>query len=133
MSGMLASSPNNIFDQTSIFALGGSTSLVGVAIYVLLAIALWRVFTKAGYPGWLAIIPLVNAIFLVKVAGFSGWMTLLYLIPIVNIVFHIIVSIRVGRAFGHGWVFSLALLVVFWIIGYLIVGFSGDRYRPERI
>lgn len=133
MSGMLASSPNNIFDQTSIFALGGSTSLVGVAIYVLLAIALWRVFTKAGYPGWLAIIPLVNAIFLVKVAGFSGWMTLLYLIPIVNIVFHIIVSIRVGRAFGHGWFFSLALLVVFWIIGYLIVGFSGDRYRPERI
>ncbi|MCC4249184.1 DUF5684 domain-containing protein [Microbacterium testaceum] len=130
---MLASSPNNIFDQTSIFALGGSTSLVGVAIYVLLAIALWRVFTKAGYPGWLAIIPLVNAIFLVKVAGFSGWMTLLYLIPIVNIVFHIIVSIRVGRAFGHGWFFSLALLVVFWIIGYLIVGFSGDRYRPERI
>jgi hypothetical protein len=133
MSGMLASSPNNIFDQTSIFALGGSTSLVGVAIYVLLAIALWRVFTKAGYPGWLAIIPLVNAIFLVKVAGFSGWMTLLYLIPSVNIVFHIIVSIRVGRAFGHGWFFSLALLVVFWIIGYLIVGFSGDRYRPERI
>lgn len=133
MSGMRASSPNNIFDQTSIFALGGSTSLVGVAIYVLLAIALWRVFTKAGYPGWLAIIPLVNAIFLVKVAGFSGWMTLLYLIPIVNIVFHIIVSIRVGRAFGHGWFFSLALLVVFWIIGYLIVGFSGDRYRPERI
>ncbi|WP_396644469.1 DUF5684 domain-containing protein [Microbacterium sp.] len=130
---MLASSPNNIFDQTSIFALGGSTSLVGVAIYVLLAIALWRVFTKAGYPGWLAIIPLVNAIFLVKVAGFSGWMTLLYLIPSVNIVFHIIVSIRVGRAFGHGWFFSLALLVVFWIIGYLIVGFSGDRYRPERI
>ena len=60
-------------------------------------------------------------------------MTLLYLIPIVNIVFHIIVSIRLGRAFGHGWFFSLLLLVIFWIIGYLIVGFSGDKYRPERI
>jgi hypothetical protein len=133
MSGMLASSPNNIFDQTSIFALNTTNSFLAFVVYVLVVIALWRVFTKAGYPGWLAIIPIVNAIFVVKVAGFSGWMTLLYLIPIVNIVFHIIVSIRLGRAFGHGWFFSLLLLVIFWIIGYLIVGFSGDKYRPERI
>ncbi|MFS0793315.1 DUF5684 domain-containing protein [Microbacterium sp. 1P10AE] len=130
---MLASSPNNIFDQTSIFALNTTNSFLAFVVYVLVVIALWRVFTKAGYPGWLAIIPIVNAIFVVKVAGFSGWMTLLYLIPIVNIVFHIIVSIRLGRAFGHGWFFSLLLLVIFWIIGYLIVGFSGDKYRPERI
>ena len=133
MSGMLTSSPNNIFDQTSIFALSTTNSVLAFAVYVLVVIALWRVFTKAGYPGWLAIIPIVNAIFVVKVAGFSGWMTLLYLIPIVNIVFHIIVSIRLGRAFGHGWFFSLLLLVIVWVIGYLIVGFSGDKYRPERI
>jgi Family of unknown function (DUF5684) len=133
MSGMLTSSPNNIFDQTSIFALSGTNSLIAVAVYVLMVIALWRVFTKAGYPGWLAIIPIVNAIYVVKVAGYSGWMTLLYLIPIVNIIFHIIVSIRLGRAFGHGWFFSFVLLVVFWIIGYLIVGFSDDKYRVERI
>lgn len=133
MSGMLTSSPNNIFDQTSIFALSGTNSLIAVAVYVLMVIALWRVFTKAGYPGWLAIIPIVNAIYVVKVAGYSGWMTLLYLIPIVNIIFHIIVSIRLGRAFGHGWIFSFVLLVVFWIIGYLIVGFSDDKYRVERI
>ncbi|MBT9606460.1 MULTISPECIES: DUF5684 domain-containing protein [unclassified Microbacterium] len=130
---MLTSSPNNIFDQTSIFALSGTNSLIAVAVYVLMVIALWRVFTKAGYPGWLAIIPIVNAIYVVKVAGYSGWMTLLYLIPIVNIIFHIIVSIRLGRAFGHGWFFSFVLLVVFWIIGYLIVGFSDDKYRVERI
>ena len=133
MSGMSTSSPNNIFDQTSIFALSTTNSVLAFAVYVLVVIALWRVFTKAGYPGWLAIIPIVNAIFVVKVAGFSGWMTLLYLIPIVNIVFHIIVSIRLGRAFGHGWFFSLLLLVIVWVIGYLIVGFSGDKYRPERI
>lgn len=130
---MLTSSPNNIFDQTSIFALNSTTSLLGLAVYVLVVVALWRTFRKAGYPGWLAIIPLVNAIFVVKVAGYSGWMTLLYLIPLVNIVFHIIVSIRLGRAFGHGWFFSLVLLVIFWVIGYLIIGFSGDRYRLERI
>lgn len=133
MSAMLTSSPNTIFDQTSIFALNGTTSLIGLLFYILLAVALWRVFTKAGYPGWLAIIPIVNTVFLVKVAGYSGWMTLLYLIPIVGLILHIIVSIRVGRAFGHGGFFSFFLLVVFWVIGYLILAFSDDRYRPERI
>ncbi len=133
MSGMLTSSPNTIYDQTSIFALNSTTSLIGLAVYVLSVIALWRVFSKAGHPGWLAIIPIVNTIFLVKVAAYSGWMTLLYLIPIVGFIFHIIVSIRVGRAFGHGWFFSLILLAWIWFVGYLIVGFSRDEYRPERI
>ncbi len=130
---MLTSGASSITEQTSIFALGATNTLIGLAMYVLMVVALWRVFTKAGYPGWLAVIPIVNAVFLVKIAGFSGWLALLYLIPIVNIVFHIIVHLRVGKAFGHGWFFSLVLLVIFWIIGYLILGFSDDKYRPERL
>lgn len=130
---MLTSSPSSITEQTSLFALSATNSLLAIAVYVVLVIALWRVFTKAGYAGWLAIIPLVNVVYLTKIAGFSGWFALLYLVPIVGFVFHIIVSLRVGRAFGHGWFFSLALLVVFHVIGYLILGFSGDKYRAERL
>ncbi len=130
---MHTSSPYSITDQTSIFALSATNSLIGLAVYVLLVVALWRVFSKAGYPGWLAIIPIVNLIFLTKIAGFSGWFALLYIVPIVGIVFYIIVSIRVGRAFGHGWFFSIALLVLLHIIGYLILAFSSDTYRAERI
>ena len=99
---MLTSSPSSITEQTSLFALNGTTSLVAVALYVLMVVALWRVFSKAGYAGWLAIIPIVNVVFLTKVAGFSGWLALLYLIPIVGFVFHIVVPLRVGRAFGSG-------------------------------
>jgi hypothetical protein len=130
---MHTSSPYSITDQTSIFALSATNSLIGLAVYVLLVVALWRVFSKAGYPGWLAIIPVVNLIFLTKIAGFSGWFALLYIVPIVGFVFYIIVSIRVGRAFGHGWFFSIALLVLLHIIGYLILAFSSDTYRAERI
>ncbi|WP_295836323.1 DUF5684 domain-containing protein [uncultured Microbacterium sp.] len=130
---MLTSSPSSITEQTSLFALNGTTSLVAVALYVLMVVALWRVFTKAGYAGWLAIIPIVNVVFLTKVAGFSGWLALLYLIPIVGFVFHIVVQLRVGRAFGHGWVFSIFLLALFYVIGYLIIGFSDDRYRLQRV
>lgn len=124
---------SSITDQTSIFALNGTTSLIGLALYVVAVVALWKVFTKAGYAGWLAIIPIVNVVFLTKIAGFSGWFALLYLIPIVNIVFHVIVSVRLGRAFGHGVVFSIFLLWIFAFVGFLIIGFSDDRYRPERI
>lgn len=133
MGPMLTSSPSSITDQTSIFALSGTTSLLALAVYVLTVVALWKVFTKAGYPGWLAIIPIVNVVFLTKIAGFSGWFALLYIVPIVGFVFHVIVQIRIGRAFGHGWVFSLFLLVFLYIIGYLIIGFSDDRYRAERV
>lgn len=127
------SNSNTITGQADVFALSGVSGLVSLALYVLVVVALWRVFTKAGHPGWLALIPIVNAVFLVKIAGFSGWFTLLYLIPIVGLVFHIITSLRVGRAFGHGAVFSVFLLVVLPLIGFLVIAFSDDVYRAERI
>ncbi|MGW8481937.1 DUF5684 domain-containing protein [Microbacterium sp. NPDC055903] len=107
----------------------GSAGLLGLALYILYAVALWKVFTKAGYPGILALIPIVNLIFLVKVAGMSGWLVLLYLIPIVNIVFAIIVAFKEGANFGKGGVFSFFLLWMFPFIGHLIIGFGSATYR----
>jgi hypothetical protein len=107
--------------------------VIGLVWYVINVIALWKVFTKAGYAGWLAIIPIVNVFVLVKIAGFSAWMGLLYLIPIVNIVFHIIVSLRVGRGFGKGAAFSIFLLWLFTAIGYLILGFGSATYNKARV
>ena len=108
-------------------------SIVGIIWYVLIVVALWKLFTKAGYAGWLAIIPIVNAFVLVKVAGFSAWMGLLYFIPIVNIVFHIIVALRVGKGFGQSAVFSIFLLWLLSAIGYLILGFGSATYDKARI
>ena len=75
----------------------------------------------------------MNAFILVKIAGFSAWLGLLYLIPIVNIIFHIIVSLRVGKGFGKGAAFSIFLLWLFSFIGYLIIGFGADTYDKARI
>lgn len=118
-----------ITDQAQFTALSGPATVVGIVWYVLVAIALWKTFTKAGYPGILAIIPIVNLIFLVKIAGFSGWMVLLYLIPIVNVILALIVAIKVGGNFGKGPFFSVLLLWLLPFIGYFIVGFGSARYR----
>lgn len=107
----------------------GTTSVIGIIFYVLLAIAWWKVFTKAGYPGILALIPIVNAIFLLRIAGMSGWWVLLYLVPIANVVLAIIVAVKVGDRFGKGGVFSFFLLFLIPFIGYFILGFGDSRYR----
>lgn len=121
----------SITDQAALTALSGTSSVVVVIWYVIVAIALWRVFTKAGYAGILAIIPIVNLFILVKIAGYSAWMGLLYLIPIVNIVFAIFVALRTGERFGKGGAFSIFLLWLFSVIGYLILGFGSAKYTPR--
>jgi hypothetical protein len=128
---------NSILMSTTITAEANSTGavvggIIGLIAYILYVIALWRVFTKAGYAGWLAIIPIVNLFVLVKVAGYTAWLGLLYFVPIANIVLHILVALRVGKAFGKGTAFSIFLLWLFQLIGLLIIAFDSSTYtKPE--
>ena len=124
---MLATS---ITDQASVSSLW-TTSIFGLVIYVIVVVALWRVFAKAGWPGIPAIIPIVKMFILVKIAGYSAWLGLLYFIPIANLVLAIIVAIKVGERFGKGGAFSFFLLFLFPFIGYLILGFGDARYTKR--
>jgi hypothetical protein len=109
------------------------TGLLAFLWYVLVAIAMWMVFKKAGWPGILALIPIVNVFILVKIAGMSAWWALLYLIPIVNIIFGIVVAVKVGAAFGKGGAWSFFLLWLIAFIGYFILGFGDAKYtKPVR-
>src|SRR3954454_9955762 len=67
--------------------------LVGLVVVILMIAALWKVFTKAGQPGWASIIPIYNLYILCKIGGKSGWWVLLLCIPLLNIVFAILLSI----------------------------------------
>jgi hypothetical protein len=120
---------NDVAGQAQILTLIQENSMWGIAAYILVAIALWRVFSKAGYPGILAIIPIVNIFVLVKVAGYSAWMGLLYFIPIVNFIFAIVMAFKLGARFGKGGAFSFFLLFLFSVIGYFIIGYGSAQYR----
>lgn len=106
--------------------------LIVLIVYVIIVIGYWKTFSKAGIPGILAIIPIVNAFCLLRIARMSYWFILLYLVPIANIVLAIVVALKVGRNYGHGGIFSFFLLWLFPIIGYLIIGFSSDRFQPDQ-
>ncbi len=103
--------------------------IISIAILVLMIAAMWKVFAKAGQPGWAAIIPIYNIYVLLKVAGRPGWWLVLYIIPIVNIFASIIVSIDVAKSFGKGAGFGVVGLWLFGIIGYPILGFGDARYQ----
>ena len=108
--------------------------LILVAIYLGIAlffiIAGWKVFTKAGKPGWGILIPIYNVYLWVKIAGKPGWWLLLYLIPLVNIVIAIIVALEVAKAFGKSGVFGFFLLFLLPIIGFPVLGFGSAVYTP---
>ena len=124
---MLATS---ITDQASVSTLW-TTSLIGLVIYIIVAVALWRVFTKAGWPGILAIIPIVNMFILVKIAGYSAWLGLLYIVAFAHVSLASVVAIKVGEKFGKGGAFSFFLLFLLPFIGYLILGFGDARYTKR--
>ncbi|GAA3788272.1 DUF5684 domain-containing protein [Amycolatopsis tucumanensis] len=102
-------------------------SLGSLAFAVLMVAAIWRVFSKAGQPGWAAIVPIYNTIVLLRVAGRPWWWILLMLIPLVNVVLLFIVYIDLARSFGRGTGFGV-LMVFFPFIFLPILGFGSARY-----
>ncbi|MGB7556168.1 MAG: DUF5684 domain-containing protein [Candidatus Korobacteraceae bacterium] len=108
--------------------LSGGFLLFGLVVLVIIIIGGWKVFEKAGQPGWAILIPFFNAYILLKIAGRPGWWLLLWLIPLVNVVIAIVVAIDVAKAFGQSALFGVVLIFLFGGIGYLILGFGDYRY-----
>jgi hypothetical protein len=112
-----------------VFSSGGSTILLLYLIVIaLMVVSEWIVFTKAGQPGWAAIIPIYNTWVLLKVAGKPGWWIILFLIPLVNIVTWILVCVGMANRFGHGGGFGVGLMLLPFIF-LPMLAFSDSRYQ----
>jgi hypothetical protein len=120
---------------TGILVFSGAWLFFWLIVWVVAIIAMWKVFTKAGQPGWAAIVPIYNYYILLKIVGRPGWWLLLFFIPFVNLIVGIIVLLELGRAFGKSTAFSVVALILFSIIGMLILGFGKDEYKgvPEHV
>jgi uncharacterized membrane protein YhaH (DUF805 family) len=108
----------------------GIFAFVYVAVIVLVIAAMWKVFTKAGKPGWAAIIPIYNLIVLLEIAGKPAWWVILLLIPFVNLVVFIMVAINVAKNFGKGTGFGIGLLLLAPVF-YPILAWGDAQYNPQ--
>lgn len=101
--------------------------LICLLISVVTLAGLWKMFSKAGQPGILAIIPIVNYFFLVQVGGKPAWWGILFLIPLVNIVMLIIVNVAIAQRFGRGIGTALGLIFLPFIF-CPVLGFGSAQW-----
>jgi Family of unknown function (DUF5684) len=104
------------------------STIIAVLIGLLLIVAMWKVFTKAGQPGWASIIPIYNVYIWCKIVGRPGWWVILMLIPLVNFIILIILSLDMAKSFGKGVAFGLGLAFL-GIIFLPILGFGSAQYQ----
>ncbi len=108
---------------------------VGLAVAAIVLVGKWKVFEKAGQPGWAAIVPIYNLVILFRISGQSGWWALSLLagvVPILGALFFLVVLIRmvhrISVRFGHGAGFTCGLILLSFVF-WPILGFGSSRYR----
>lgn len=107
---------------------GGAYLMILLVLMVIYIIANWRIYTKAGQPGWGAIIPFYSQYLLFKIAWGNGWLFLLMFVPIVNAVVGLITLYKLCVAFGHGVGFFFGMFFLSPIFT-LILAFGSSEYQ----
>ena len=106
---------------------GGLFFLLMMAFAVVMIASMWKVFVKAGKPGWAAIVPIYNIIVLLEIVGKPVWWIVLFFIPLVSIVALVLISIEMAKCFGKTTGFGICLAFLSFIF-YPILAFGDARY-----
>ena len=128
----MCSSPLMMSEMPSeeMVAAGGIFLLLYVAILVVFCVGCWKMVAKAGLPGILGLIPIVNLFVLPVVAGKPWWWAFMILIPIVGgLLYMILVSLGVAERFGRGVGTALGLIFLSPIF-VCILGFGDAQWSP---
>ena len=106
--------------------------VVYLAVIVLMIAGLWKIFAKAGQPGWACIVPIYNILVLLKIAGKPAWWVLLFLCGPVGAIISIIVNIEIAKRFGKGVGFGLGMA----FLGPIFIpmlGFGAATYQGPAL
>jgi hypothetical protein len=119
---------------------GGVIAAIVIASLILaifFIIVMWRVFKKAGRPGWAAIIPIYNTWVLFEISGKPGWWVLLSFIPFVGslvlLVLYIIAMLELAKRFSKSTVFAVFGLIIFSFIGFIMLAFGDAKYKGDVV
>ena len=111
-------------------AAGGAMAMAFMGIWLVVALifiaALWKVFSKAGEPGWAAIIPIYNTIVFCKIGGKAWWWFLILWLVIP----WFLVCIGVAKNFGKGTGFGIGLALLYPIF-ILILAWGDTKYQLQ--
>jgi len=110
-----------------VFALIGVMLVPLLITYVITVAGMWRIFEKAGKPGWAAIIPIYNTIVLLEIVGKPMWWLLLLIFPCTSLIFAIWAINLLSKSFGQSEGFTIGLILLPFIF-YPLLGFGNYLY-----
>ena len=91
---------------------GAIFTIFYLVILVLFFASYWKIFEKAGKPGWAGVVPIYNIIVLLEIVGKPAWWIVLFFIPGVNLIIAIIVSHQLSLSFGQSTGFTVGLVLL---------------------
>lgn len=115
-------------DYEAATGLGAGMVILMLAVAALMIVSMWKIFTKAGKPGWASIIPIYNFVVMLQIAQKPEWWIILMFIPFVNIIIAIIIAVAIAEKFGKTSGFAIGMILLP-IIFYPILAFGDAQYQ----
>jgi hypothetical protein len=103
-------------------------NIIGLIIGVFYLFCQWKIFVKAGHPGWAAIIPFYNLYIQNQITGRPTWWFLLYFVPAINVFVALLNLFELGRAFRKSDGFNIGLALLSFIFVPMLA-FDDSRYH----
>ena len=113
-------------------AIGLGFGIVMLAFIVFMIAAMWKVFEKAGEPGWAAIVPIYNLVVMMRIAGKPTWWVVLFFIPFVNFIIMILTMLAFATAYGKSAAFGLGLAFLPFIF-FPVLAWGDARHSPQPL
>lgn len=109
----------------------GTILLISSAVGLVMLISMWKIFKKAGKPGWASIIPIYNIYVMIQIAKLPTYYLLLFIIPVVNIYAMFKIYIELAHKFNKSTGFAIGLIFLS-VIFFPMLAF-GDATYEEAI
>lgn len=112
-----------------------AVAIAGFIIFIVSAIADYKLFNKAGIAGWKAFVPFYNMYLLCQIifGQNKGWYFIFLYISPISTIFGCILEYKLGRAYGKDTGFCV-LSIFFTPITRLILGFGEAEYAgPQEL
>jgi len=109
----------------------GVAGIIYMALIAFMIVTMWKIFTKAGKPGWASLVPFYNLFVMLDIAGKPAWYFILFFIPIANFVAMILILAGMAKNFGKDGGFVVGMLFL-GIIFFPILAFGSATYQKQQ-
>lgn len=110
-------------ENSGIIALLSAILIPILLISILLIVSYWKIFTKAGKPGWAVLIPIYSTLVLLEIIRKPWWWLLLMMIPGLNIIWAIWSINLLVKSFGKDEGFTVGCILLPYVF-FPILAFS---------